>query len=592
MVDAVGSRVVVESSRDKIVRILGVDSEAVNWGWLSDKDRFAYEALGSSHRIDTPLVRDDEGKLVPTRWNDAVKAAAEAISSPDASRVALIGGARSALEGQYAWAKLMKGIVGTDSVDCQLGDGLPAPMVLGLPRATIAEVCKPGGVIVLLGPDPKEVAPSLFLRLRHAVVNDGVDLIEITPRPTSLSHLAAASIHPTPGNVGAVMGAIDEPHRSDSDLGLRYGDLGRVRTLISSGRPVTAVIGRANLAESPRYVVDAIGALHRLNPATRFLPMLRRGNVIGALESGLSPSFLPGGVRRSGGAVEGWDAVPDSDGRDTDGILKAAAAGEIDTIVLLGADPLADYPHRGLVEDAFGRVPTVISVDAFPTQTNSSYADIVLPAALPGEYDGTFMNMEGRLSPLRAKVTPAGQARPDWQVAITVANAIGHPCGFTSLDEIRSELSAAVPSLTDVDWTEVDQSLDGVVPNLDRNWVLEFADPVPPPTSSSSGLRLIVDHKLWDNGTMIAYSDSLKGLAEQAVMRISVADAHELGLSEADVIQIDRDRATLEVPVAIDPSQPTGVAAMSLGGQGFDVRDLMAADRTVINLRIQPGGTA
>jgi len=591
-VDSVGSRVVVESSRDEIVRILGVDSDAVNWGWLSDKDRFSYEALNSTHRITTPLVRDSEGKLEPARWNDAVGSVADAISSSEPDRVAVIGGARSSLEGQYAWAKLVKGIIGSDSFDCQIGDGLPAPMVLGLPRATIADTCRPGGVMVLMGPDPKEITPALYLRLRHAVVNDGVDLIEISPRPTSLNHLAKHAIHPAPGNIGAVMAAIGKTHRSDSDVGVDADELDAIRELISADRPVSVVIGRSNVAESPRYTVDAIGALSRLNPNATFLPMLRRGNVLGGLEMGLSPSFLPGGIRRSGTSIDGWDNIADGDGRDTAGILKAAVAGDIDTIVLLGADPLADFPRRGLVEDALGRVPTVVAVDAFPTTTVSSYADIVLPAALVGEYDGTFMNMEGRLSPLRAKVTPAGQSRSDWQIAVALGNAMGGSCGFSTLAEVRSEMSKNAPSLAEVDWDEVDNSDDGVLADLTRNWVLEFGDPVPPPSSSSSGLRLIADHKLWDNGTMVTYSASLAGLVEPAVLRISITDAHELGLSDADRIKIDRDRSTLEVPIAIDPSHPAGVASMAIGGTGFDVRDLIAADRTVINLRIQPGGAA
>ena len=48
--------------------------------------------------------------------------------------VAVLGGARLTNESAYAWAKLAKGVLGTDHVDAQLGDGLPAEVVLGLPR--------------------------------------------------------------------------------------------------------------------------------------------------------------------------------------------------------------------------------------------------------------------------------------------------------------------------------------------------------------------------------------------------------------------------------------------------------------------------
>ena len=42
----------------------------------------------------------------------------------------MIGGARLTNEDAYAWAKLTKGVLATDNVDAQLGDGLPAEVVL------------------------------------------------------------------------------------------------------------------------------------------------------------------------------------------------------------------------------------------------------------------------------------------------------------------------------------------------------------------------------------------------------------------------------------------------------------------------------
>ncbi len=56
----------------------------------------------------------------------------------------MIGGARLTNEDAYAWAKLVKGVIGSDHVDAQLGDGFPADAVLGLPRATIDDACTPG----------------------------------------------------------------------------------------------------------------------------------------------------------------------------------------------------------------------------------------------------------------------------------------------------------------------------------------------------------------------------------------------------------------------------------------------------------------
>src|SRR5690606_24961147 len=114
--------------------------------------------------------------LEPARWSDALDAAArhirEGLDRSGPGGLAVLGGARLTNESVYAWVKLAKGVIGTDHVDAQLADGLPADAVLGLPRATINDACRPGGTVILLAPDPKETLGALYLRLRHAVVAD------------------------------------------------------------------------------------------------------------------------------------------------------------------------------------------------------------------------------------------------------------------------------------------------------------------------------------------------------------------------------------------------------------------------------------
>ncbi len=84
------------------------------------------------------------------------------------SSVAVIGGARLTNEDCYAWTKLAKGVIGTDNVDAQLGDGLSAELVVGLPEATIDDACA-AGTLLVLAPDLKEELPILYLRVRDTV---------------------------------------------------------------------------------------------------------------------------------------------------------------------------------------------------------------------------------------------------------------------------------------------------------------------------------------------------------------------------------------------------------------------------------------
>ncbi|MEZ5226923.1 MAG: 2Fe-2S iron-sulfur cluster-binding protein [Acidimicrobiales bacterium] len=265
-VDATGARVVLQSSRDRLLRVLGVDSEAVNWSWLSDKERFAYEATNSDERLRAPLSQA-AGDAEPTtiRWAEAAARVAKAIEA-EPTRVGVLGGARLPVEGQYAWSKLLRSVAGVHNIDAQLSDGLPDQAVLSMPRATIAEAVAPGGVIVLLGADPKEELPTLFLRLRHAAEFDGASIIEITPTATSLLPHAAASLRPLPGNAGVVADAIAAGDVNRAIPGVNSAALAKAADLIGSGRPVTVIVGRANLAEDAAFTLAAVEHLRKAAP--------------------------------------------------------------------------------------------------------------------------------------------------------------------------------------------------------------------------------------------------------------------------------------------------------------------------------------
>ncbi|MBO0729322.1 MAG: (2Fe-2S)-binding protein, partial [Acidimicrobiaceae bacterium] len=151
---AVGCRMAVQSSSDELIRYIGVDSDPVNWAWLCDKGRFGYQAVESSERLTAPLVRRN-GELVEASWAEALRVAADGLTAAKRTgggrSLALIGGARLPNEDAYTWAKAARVAFGTDNVDAQLGDGLPAEVVLGFPRATIDQAAAAPLVLTISG---------------------------------------------------------------------------------------------------------------------------------------------------------------------------------------------------------------------------------------------------------------------------------------------------------------------------------------------------------------------------------------------------------------------------------------------------------
>ena len=587
-VDSVGARVSVQSSRNRVLRVQGVDADAVNWGWLTDKERFAFEALNSDGRVTAPLVRQ-AGELVWASWADAAEQAAEALRPAPPERVAVLGGARLTNESQYAWAKLAKGVIGTDNVDAQLDDGLPPELVLSLPRATIDEVCRPGGVIVLLGGDPKEELGSLYLRLRHAVARDGATLIEITPRATGLSPLAAHSLHPRPGEAAELVRALLAAAEAGSADG---GAAGCDRAAIAGAAAaldgdITVVLGRGSLAETAETAAAAAALLARRGSA-RFLPVLRRGNVNGALDAGLAPGLAPGRARLADGAdrLAGlWPRVPARPGLDARAVLKAASLGEIDVLVLLGADPLNDFSDRALAGNALDGAATVIAVDLFVNDSAARAADVVLAAAGPTETEGAFTNIEGRVSPMAQKVTPPGTARADWMIAADLARRLGADLGFASPAEILSEM-AEVSELHRALTPEAlaASPVEGVVLAGTRIPVPAVEAPNPP---GSRELRLVATRTMYDDGVMLRHCPSGRSLARGPEARINPGGLFRIDAEPGSVVRVSSARGHLDATLVVDEGVPNGAVAVGWLTPGAPANALIEAGSTVTEVTVE-----
>jgi NADH-quinone oxidoreductase subunit G len=478
---AVGCRGALQSTSNRIVRLLGVDSEPLNQGWLCDKGRYGYEWVHSDERVRAPMVRKN-GELVEVSWPEALDAAAEglqrALDAHGPQSIAVIGGARGTNEDAYVWAKLAKGVLGTDNVDAQLADGLPAEVVLGLPRATIADIDRARGVI-LLAPDLKDELPVLHLRVRRAAVELGVPVVEIAPRATGLERDVAAVLRHAPGEAGTIASQLAHALAGDGTASGNGSIEKAADALDGRDGDLVVILGRPSLAESPAAVLQAAAALGAL-PHVKFLSALRRGNVRGALDLGLTPGFLPGRVTLDAGRehyTEAWGSVPAATGMDTAGVLTAAAAGTIDALVLLGAEVLEDFPDRIRARSGLDGVGFLVAVGAF-TADAAAAADVFLPTTVWGEKAGSSTNLEGRVQRLSRLVTPEGQTMDDWRIAAELALRFGADFGLYTVDDVQEEIARVAPAHQGVTPELLRRARDGaVVPIAEHPDELVFEAP-------------------------------------------------------------------------------------------------------------------
>ena len=574
---SLGCRVAVESSRNELVRYLGVDVESVNHGWLCDKGRFNYEAVNSDDRLVTPLVRDAENshQLLGTNWGSALALAAEAIRQAGPEGIGIIGGSRLTNEDAYVWAKLARSVIGTDNLDAQLGDGLPAEAVLGLPPATIADACN-SDTVLIIGPDLKEELAILHLRL-HVAANKGQTRgIEIGPTVTGAETYAQRSIRCLPGEAAKTLLALLE---SDDPLASQ----------LLEGSVVT-VLGRASLAESATPALEVAAVIRDRLPHATFLPALPRGNVRGALDMGLAPGVLPGRTsldRPTESLLDQWQTLPDKAGLDTTGMLQAAASGQLDTLILLGADPLRDFPDRNLAAEAFQRVKTIIAIDNFITDSVAQ-ADIVMPSTAYGEQDGTTTNIEGRISRLSQKITSPGSTRDDWMIASELAWRLGGDLGVGSREEIWREIEQVAPSHQGITIERIcgPEAHEGIVVK-ETSIEPTLVEPKEPPVVDGYGLRLVSGRKLWDAGTNTSHSASLNHLAEEAILKVHPSDLQRLGVLSGATVRVISTRATETVTAVADDQILRGTAVLPFNQPGGGANRFIDATALVNDIRIE-----
>ena len=546
---AVGCRTVVQSSRDEVLRTMGVDSDPVNHGWLCDRGRFNFEAGKSEHRVLQPLVREGDG-FRPVTWNAAYAEAAalvtEALAAGGPQSVAVIGGARGTNEDAYAWARLAHDVIGTPNVYAQMGDGLPVEL-LGMPRATIDDACS-AATVVLLGPDLKEELPVLFLRLRGAAEKRRTRLVEFAPRRTGLTGNAWRHVAYEPGSqVAAVRASLADP---------------AVAAQLASG-PVVVVVGRANLAESMANTIAALHEVLAAAPSATVLPAFRRGNVVGALRMGMRPA---------------------AGGMDTRRVLEAAAAGKVECLVLVGADPLADFPDTELARRGLAGARRIVAVDTFLT-ASSRQASVVLAASAYAEKAGTHTNLEGRVTTLARKVTPAGSTRPDWMIAAELAIELGGDLGVSEVGELTAAIAANVDGYAVVDSGSA--AGDGVLTEVPTS-VGQLARPeVQVPERNAYDFRLVVSRTLYDQAVGTAHSPSLAHLAPGAAVHLHPLDVERVGTTVGASVKVSGSRSGVVLRVVADDHVLRGTAWVPFNQPGANVGELIDIFAPVNDVRIE-----
>jgi NADH-quinone oxidoreductase subunit G len=543
--------------RGKVLRRLAGADDAVNEEWNCDKGRWAFQYATAKDRLTTPLVRDADGYLVEASWSEALGRAAAGLAQHRGKTGVLTGG-RLTVEDAYAYSKFARVALGTDDIDfrarphsAEERDFLAA-RVAGRYLETSYDDIEAAPAVLLVGFEPEEESPIVFLRLRKAVVQSQQQVFTVAPFASSGSaKLSARVLAAVPGAEAQVLGALGDRSSDLDDSGLLAAEALR--------QPGAVILVGERLAT----VAGGLSAVAKLASVTGaklgWVP--RRAGDRGALESGCLPGLLPGGrplsdARARDEVSSVWAAaeLPTTAGRDGDAIVAAAAAGEL-ALVVGGVDP-ADLPDPALALEALENAPFVVSLELRDSEVTDR-SDVVLPVAPAVAKSGSYLDWEGRVRLFDATLEQTG-ALPDARVLDWIAEAMGVTLGTPSTAAVQTEIQQLGA------WTGARPADPG-----------QAGGKVVAPTSGS--VVLATWHLLLDDGRLQDGEPHLAGTRKPAVARLSPTTAKEIAVSDGARVTVGSDRGEVTLPVAVTPDMADGVVWLPTRSPGSHVRSVLGA---------------
>ncbi|MGW7352229.1 NADH-quinone oxidoreductase subunit G [Streptomyces sp. NPDC054784] len=564
--------------RGKVMRRMAAEDQEVNEEWLCDKGRFGFRYAQRPDRLTTPLVRDPEtGELAEASWPEALEAAARGLAAARRDGgVAVLTGGRLTYEDSYAYAKFARVALGTNDIDfrarvhtAEEADFLAA-RVAGRGRdldgaGLTYTALEKAPAVLLVGFESEEEAPGVFLRLRKAYRRHGQRTYALATHATRGLEKAGGTLLPAaPGTETEWLDALS------GGVGLDPAGEGAAEALRAEG---SVIIVGERLAAVAGGLTAAVRAAAATGARLVWIP--RRAGERGAVEAGALPGLLPGGrpatdarARDEVARVWGLPRLPEGRGRGTDGIVAAAAAGELGGLVVGGVEP-ADLPDPAAAVAALDAVGFLVSLEQRPSEVTER-ADVVLPVAAVVEKTGTFLNWEGRARTFEAALKPDQMTRrhvqPDGRVLHMLADALGDPVALPDVHAIRRELDLL-------------GGWDGPYPDAPQ----ERSRPLPQP---GKGEAVLAGHRLLlDQGRMQEGDEALTGTRHAAVVRLAPRTAEEAGVRDGELVAVTGPAGHVTLPLRVTDPMPEHVVWLPLNSVGGGAhRDLGAVPGTLVKL--------
>ncbi len=420
--DSVGSNIHIHIKDDKVKRVVPAENESINEVWLSDRDRFSYEAIYSEDRLQAPMVKE-EGSWKEVDWETALdrvkNGLKQVVNTHGADQLGALASPSSTLEELYLLQKFIRAI-GSNNIDSRLKqadfsdqDSAPAFPWLGKSIAEIESLQS----VLLIGSNVRKDQPIVNHRIRKAALK-GASVMVVNPVDYDFNYPVAVKRIISPdemiSDVASILKALTENTSANVNEQIKH-KLDHVKTsdihdqiadnLVNSEG---AIILLGNLATShPQFsMLRSLAGEIAKATACSFGYLSEAANSSGSWLAGAIPHRRAGGEKNMATGLNAMD------------MLQA----QLRAFVLLGVEPELDCWDSQLAAQAMNKAEFVVSLTSYKSDAIESYADVMLPVSVFAETSGTYINNEGVVQSFDGVVSPLGEARPAWKVLRVLGN--------------------------------------------------------------------------------------------------------------------------------------------------------------------------
>lgn len=546
--DSLGSNLIVQVKHDVVKRVLPLENEALNECWLSDKDRFSYEALNGEERLTRPMVKQG-GAWIETDWQSALEYVVNALKSikseHGAEAIGALASPHSTLEELYLLQALVRG-VGSENIDFRLRqtdfsadgrrNGVPW---LGMDVTEIGKLDR----LFVVGSFFRKDHPLVAQRVRQAVKR-GLKVSALNPVIDDWQFSVANKLCVKPSEMLLSLAGIAKALAQESGQALSDTFVGAcsavevsesalsVAKSLASGERVAVWLGNYAVQHSEAAKIQAIAQeIARLSKAT-FGILGEAANTVGGYVAG---------------------CVPSEGGKNAAQMLSSS----LKAYLLLGLDVELDSSAGRAAFGALKGAETVVALSVFKSESVLEYADVLLPLAPFTETAGAFVNCEGRVQGFYPVVKAAGDSRPGWKVLRVLGQTLGlSGFNFEKVEDVRSE---ALGGGLQLESSKLDSTL--AVESFDLG-------------AKTLGIERVADIPIYAADPIVRRSlplqKTLDGRAPAA--RINAATLARLGLENGGMVKVKSVFGEVTVAVALDSGVADG--SICLAGAHADTAAL------------------